>query len=229
MKKKINIIKAYYILNMKMLLREKISFIWSIVLPAVMIVMYQENGYTEMDMRYYYAYIIFSSYLFGVGLHSIQVRQSGSLKVFFSIREARYEFFIANILTQITYSCICVSILNVIITILYKLNFLILCGEMLIMIIGAIPIAFASCVLSLIKNVRYGNINTVATICVMIFLFLIKMPFWWNIFNPLYLTSNILLIHSWRDFGIYILISTAAIFMGIMSIRHYSVISGEVR
>lgn len=229
MKKKINIIKAYYILNMKMLVREKLSFIWSIVLPAVMIIMSGASGYTEIDMRYYYAYILFSSYLFGVGLHSIRVRQNGSLKVFFSIREARYEFFTANILTQITYSCICISILNVIVTILYRLNFVTLCGEMLVMVIGGLPIAFASCALSLIKNVHYGNINTIATICVTICLFLIGRPYWWNMFNPLYLTSNILLIDSWMELGIYGLVSAVAVFVGIRSVRQYTVMSGEVR
>lgn len=224
-----NIVKAYYILNMKMLLKEKLSFIWSIILPAVMIVLYQQNGYTELDMRYYYAYIIFSSYVFGVGVHSVEVRQNGSLKVFFSIREAKYPFFIANILTQVTFSTICICILNIMVVLLYRLNFLVLSIEMIIMLLGALPIAFASCGLSLIKNIHYGNINTIATILITICLFLVGRQSKWNILNPLYLTSNILLIQSWKSVGVYLAISIGAILLGIFSIQNYTVMSCEVR
>lgn len=224
-----NVIKAYYILYIKILTKAKLTYVWSIILPAVMIIMSRSYGYTELDMRFYYAYIIFTSYLFGVGLHIIEVRQGGGLKVFFSIREARYEFFIAMVLTQITYSITCICILNLMVVLLYKLNFLILSLEMVIMVLGALPAAFASCALSLFKKIRYENANTLATILIMICAFSVGSPSKWNILNPLYLTSNIILINSWKNLIAYISVSAAAILLGLISIRNYSVMSYEVR
>ncbi len=137
-----NIVKAYYILNMKMLIKDKLSFIWAIFLPSTLFIFNTKEFYDVIDMRFYWAYIIFSAYVFGVGLHSLNLKEQGTLKTYFSIRESRVELFVANILTQITFSFISIFFFNLFSYLTIKTDIWLMLIYSIILIFAAIPVAF---------------------------------------------------------------------------------------
>ena len=60
-----NRILAYVILNTKSLLKDKIPFIWSIMLPLIMFIFnINEIVYTE-DLVFWWVYMVLCSYIYG--------------------------------------------------------------------------------------------------------------------------------------------------------------------
>lgn len=224
-----DIVKGYYVLNMKMLLKDKISFIWSIFLPSS-IFMFNRNIFNDvLDMRFYWGYIIFSSYVFGVGLHSLRLKEQGTLKTYFSIKESRFEFFIANVLTQITFTFIAIFFFNLFCSLLVKLNIVKMIIYSIILIIASLPVAFVFFWITIIKNIHYNSINTIVTIMTTVFMFMAQIDTKINYINPLIYISNILLIDSKKNIVEYITISILCVVVGVYSIKNYSIISNEVR
>lgn len=224
-----NVIKAYYKLNMKMLFKDKLAFIWSIFLPSIFLILNKDTIKGILDMRYFWSYVIFSSYVFGVGLHSLIQKEEGTLKTYFSIKESRIEFFIANVLTQITFCFISIFLFNLFGTMLFKMNFLLMVIYSFILIILSIPVAFLFFNITLIKNIHVNSLNTFLTIITMIFLFIMNIDTIFNLINPLLYISNILVIDSFNEILLYVGISITCVISGLYSIKSYSVISNEKR
>lgn len=223
------VIKAYYILNIKLLLKDKLSFIWALLLPAIFL--YSNRGSIQdiLDLRFWWSYIIFSSYLFGIGIHMLRHKESGTLKTFFSIKEARIEFFIANLLTQITFSMICICLLNILSCFLFSFDFIKLSMSSFKLIWMSVPMAFFTTIITNIRKVHVNTVNTLLTMASFIFIFLLSLKTNLNKFNPLLLLSNTIILKSIREYLLYAFISIIFIVIGIFSIKKYSVISNETR
>ena len=68
-----NQVLAFVEVNMKLLVKDKLSFIWSIVLPTVMLLTNRGNVRGYEDLRFWWVYIIVSSFLFGIGIYALQL------------------------------------------------------------------------------------------------------------------------------------------------------------
>lgn len=224
-----NVVKAYYKLNMKMLFKDKLAFIWSVFLPSIFLILNKDTIKSILDMRYFWSYVIFSSYVFGVGLHSLIQKEEGTLKTYFSIKESRIEFFIANVLTQMTFCFISILLFNIFAMIIFKMKLILMIIYSLILIVLSIPLTFLFFNITLIKNIHVNSLNTFLTIITMIFLFIMHNDTIVNLINPLIYISNILVLDSVNEILLYIGISIICVISGLYSIKNYSVISNEKR
>ncbi|MBU5334725.1 hypothetical protein KQI61_21410 [Anaerocolumna aminovalerica] len=223
------VIKAYYILNIKLLSKDKLSFIWALLLPTIFVYSNKGNIQDILELRFWWSYIIFSSYLFGIGIHMLRHKESGTLKTFFSIKEARIPFFIANLLTQITFSIICICLLNILSCFIFSFDFIKLSINSIKLIWMSIPTAFLTAIITIIKKVHVNTVSTLAAMVSFIFLFLLSFKTNLNIFNPLLFLSNTIMLKGIREYLLYAVVSIIFIVIGIVSIKKYSVISNETR
>lgn len=224
-----NIIKAYFILNVKMLAKDKLSLLWSVLLPTFFVITNKLNVTNLLDLRYYWAYIIFNSYVFGIGLHALRQKEYGTLKTFFSIKFSKWEFFWASLLTQIIFIEVSLIIFNFFIFLFSGLNFIKMIILSNILLILMIPIAFFFFNITLFNKIHVNSLSSVLMILISLFLFIMGIDTHLNIINPLFYTSNLLIMETFNEKLIYILISITCILTGCYSIHNYSVLSNEVR
>ncbi|MCI9351592.1 MAG: hypothetical protein HFE54_06575, partial [Turicibacter sp.] len=179
-------------------------------------------------LRFYWAYIIFSAYVFGIGLHALHLKEQGCLKTYFSIKPTRLAFFIANLLTQMTFSFVTLLIFNFLGAQVLNVNVLPLIGASTLLMIGGIPLAFLFYGLTLFKRVHYQSLNTLMVIVTSFCL--LGQSVWgrMGILNPLNYLAMILEMKG-KPFVGYFLMSFAFIAIGCYSIKKFSVMSNEVR
>ena len=97
-------ILAYTILNMKSLLKDKISFIWAILLPMVMFLLNFQNIENEKDFIPWWVYMVLCSFVYGIGVYTLELKETGCLRTIFSIHYSPIAFFLGNLTTQIIFS-----------------------------------------------------------------------------------------------------------------------------
>ncbi|NGP46447.1 hypothetical protein G4V62_16380 [Bacillaceae bacterium SIJ1] len=73
-----HIIKAYYLLNIKMFAKELVTLLSSLLLPSLFLLMNQESIYSTDDLRFYWAFILLTSYAYGVGIHAVRLKNEGA-------------------------------------------------------------------------------------------------------------------------------------------------------
>ena len=75
----LNSILAYVTFNIKALLKNKISFVWSVALPLVMFWIDKDAISSEVELIYWWVYMVLCSYIYGIGLYALELRETGSL------------------------------------------------------------------------------------------------------------------------------------------------------
>lgn len=224
-----SIVKAYYKLNIIMLMKEPIPLIWSVALPAIFLFINLGVIQSESDLSFFWSYIILSTYIIGVGVHAVRLRESGSLKTYFSIKESRFPFFYATVLFQITFNFISITIINILATFLIGLHFLDLFIMSSILIILALPLCYFSFLFTLFKNISVNTLSTIVSIILFLSLILMPSNHVVNQVNPLYLLSSLASVQSFEVYVYYFIMSVVLITVGLFSIKKYSVFSDERR
>lgn len=222
-------VKAYTVFNSKMLMKDKIPLLWAIALPGITFFMNYRNVTNEWGLAYWWVYIVFCSYIYGVGVYSLELKESGSLKTIFSINNSPWAFFLGNVLTQIIFSFISVNVLNLIVVILLRLSFFRLFLYSSITIIACLPIAFFSYNLTLIRKVHANTINSIFTMIIFGLFILLNTNTNLNKYNPLSSISNVLIEHKNVDVFKYVIISIFLVFISMYSIAKFEPISNERR
>lgn len=146
------IIIANLKLNLKVLLLDKLPFLWSVLFPVIYLFINKESIHGYLVLRYFWSYIILTSYVFGVGVALLSTRESGFLKFAFSLAYTPNKYLIAQVFTQYIYTFVCFVIFNLIATILFGYNFLLLMLYSVWLMLLLSPIAFLSYGLLLIKK-----------------------------------------------------------------------------
>ena len=183
---------AFFVLNVKMLKKDKLKMIWSLTMPAFFLIINCDKVVEMTDMRFGWTYIIISSYIYGIGIHSLTEKEAGTLKTAFSISGKAYTFFFANLFTQIVYSFVCLFLFNLVSTILYGFSFFYMNLYSVLYLILFIPIAFFCYNITLIRNVHVNSLSVFVNI-VFIMLFLsIGVNRTLDKFNPFIYFSNLL-------------------------------------
>lgn len=224
-----NVIKSYYILNIKMLIKEKVAFLWALVLPSVFLLINLNNITQIEDLRFFWAYMIVTSYVFGIGLQAVRLRNFGMLKTYFSIKEAKLEFFLACLLTQLVFNTISLVLFNATASLLLNFSFIELTQLALKMMVMSIPMSFLTFSFVLFKRVRYETMNTIASMCLFLFLLLSFYSFNINYINPIIILGNLISIQEPTEYIFYFFISLVLISIGLVSSKKYSVYSEEQR
>lgn len=178
-------------LNLRLLIKDKISLLWGIVLPTVMLLINIRNFQQESDLVYWWVYIVFTAYLYGVGLHALNEKDSGILAFIFSIKWISFQYFLGCLYTQIIFAAGCIAIFNIIASLLLGFNFFTLCMYGFLSLIICIPVAFFSYNFTYIKGLYSSSINSICN--VLVFAMFISMGYStiFNQFNPLFHLSQV--------------------------------------
>lgn len=226
-----NAIKAYFRLNLKVLLNDKISFIWSIIFPIGFILSGLYSLDEPIQMAGYYAYIIFYAYVIQLALECLYVKNSGYLKVYFSIKETKLEFFMSHLLSQVIFSFISILAVNLVTTVLYRLNFVQMMKYGVVMIITGIPVAFLFFAITLIKGISYKTLATIMNIALAFFALVAPKTFESpiNFINPLVYMCCVVWINNVKGVLIYSAVAAICVAIGLFCISRYSAKSNEVR
>lgn len=220
---------AYYKYNIKVLLQDKLPLIWSIVVPSIFLFFNKNSIQTELDLRFWWAYIIITSYLYGIGLYSMTMKESGTLKTLFSICYQPFSFFYGNLLTQITYCIFCLSLFDIGAILYLKLSWLTVLSYSLIYIIILIPVAFFSMLFTLFKKIHVNSLSSLTNIILMVFFFSMNIDGPISKINIILYFANIIMLESPKEFILYLIICGLMILCGLVSIIHFSVIPIERR
>lgn len=219
---------AYYIINIKSLLIDKLSFVWSITLPLIMYFINSGNIDNMQDLSYYWCYMIISSYVFGLGIYAVEMRESGCLRTIFSINKSKVAYIIGNIATQLSYMLICVSVFNIVISINSNYGFLEMEKYCSLLIILCFPIGIGSYFVSVLHIFYISSIKTLMTILLFFLLILSNCEYQVNKFNLLYIIPKIL--YGNINYGMrYVVICILLLLAGAIGIYDFGAISKEKR
>ena len=73
---------------------------------------------SEIELIYWWVYMVLCSYIYGIGLYALELRESGSLRTIFSDTAFLLEFFfLGNLLTQILFCIISIGIFDIVVII----------------------------------------------------------------------------------------------------------------
>ena len=165
-----NQIKSYFYLYVKIILSDKVPFLWTIGLPLLIGFMYGPKGddtfgrtefFTFISL--FWVYIILSTYLNGIGLQLARMREQGLMKTYIMISGNKYTFVFAVILAQIMFAGISLLVFTSIMTLYYGyFSIVILLVPILILLIS-IPFAIASAAVTLLPA-KISSMTTLANI-----------------------------------------------------------------
>ncbi|WP_128896744.1 hypothetical protein [Longirhabdus pacifica] len=109
---------AFFIINLKMILLEKVVYLWTIILPVVLAIG-QSAFLKEVEpvffLHWFWVYIMISSFLNGVGLQLAELKEYGLLKTFTLVAGSKLYAIWGLIASQIVYSMISLSVFNIIV------------------------------------------------------------------------------------------------------------------
>ncbi|PLS45472.1 hypothetical protein CYV25_06935 [Carnobacterium maltaromaticum] len=222
-------VTSYAIFNIKMLLKDKISLLWSITLPLITFFMNHSNVTSEWDMIFWWVYIIICAYVYGIGIYALHLKEYGSLKTIFSINNSPWCFFLGNLLTQIIFSFICVNFLNLVVVMLLPLSFLKLLLYSTVSIIICIPFAFLGYNLTLLKKVHSNTVQSIFTMAIFGLFVLLNPDNSFNKYNPLYAVANIILKNDRAGNTIYFISSVLIILVSLYAVIKFEPTSNERR
>ena len=223
------VVKSYALFNIKMLIKDKISLLWSFMLPGITLLMNYKNLTNEWELSYWWVYIIVCSYIYGVGVYALQLKEYGSLKTLFSINNSPWAFFLGNLLTQIIFCIISVNLLNVFVIIILPFSFLKLFLYSSIAIIVCLPVAFIGYNLTLVKKIHADTINTVFSMLIFGSFMLLNTNSELNNYNPLAILSHVLINGNNGVFFKYAVLSVILSLVSMYSIVNFQPISNERR
>lgn len=217
-------------LNMTILLKDKLSFFWSIALPIIILFLNANNIKTEFDLVFWWIYMFINSFIFGVGLYALSERDTGYLSIIFSIKWIPLEFFFGSLMTQIFYNILCFIIFNLLASIIFKFSFLYLCFLSTVSLIMTIPVAFLGYNLTYIKNAHSSTLNSISSIFIFLLFILLGIDNDINKYNPLVIIADSIFKILNKEMPMtYILISIFLIILSVPSIIYFKPLSTERR
>lgn len=205
---------GYFILNLKMLLFEKVAFVWSVIFPLFIALVMQRNILDSTNheqefiqyMFWFWAFIIISTFLNGVGLQTARLKENGLLKTYTLIAGSKYPIIFGMVMTQVAFAMLSLVLFTTILTLIYDVFSVQLLILMAIIVVVSIPLAFATLIIALLP-VQVSSISTILNILMYpIFLVAInvhvKQAEFLEMFNPFKLIYEFSLnISSW--FGLF--------------------------
>lgn len=181
---------------MKSLLKDKIPFVWSVLLPVVMYCINRNQIDNEKDLTYWWVYMVLCAYIYGVGLYALELRESGCLRTIFSIDNSSFVFFMGNLVTQIVFSIVSVELFNLMVYVDKQFSFFNMLRYSSLIILLCIPVAFAGYGFTLVKKIHVNTVNTVFSILLLGMFMLLGTDSWLNAYNPMCYMVKLLLLRQ---------------------------------
>lgn len=217
-------------LNISLLLKDKLSFFWSLGLPSIMLFFNGSNITTVYDLTYWWIYIVFNAFVYGVGLFALNEKDTGALSIIFSIKWIPVKFFFGLLLTQIIYSIVCLTMFNLIPALFFNLNYIHLTVLSLITIIVVLPVAFIGYNITYLRNLYSSTVSSICNMVIFLFFVLIGIDTPVNYINPFIIIGDVMNDLISGDFPVsYFLICIILIIVSIPSIIFFKPLSRESR
>lgn len=217
-------------LNILLLLKDKVSLVWSLLLPTIMLFINSKEITSINNLSYWWIYIVFNSFIYGVGVFALQEKDSGALSIIFSIKWIPKQFFFGLLLTQILYSLFCLALFNIIPVVMFNFNYIELMFFSLLAILITIPVAFVGYNTTYFKNLYASTISSICNILVFLCFIIINVRTPFNFINSFLIIGNEL--GNFMDGKInliYIIISLLLIVISLPSIIYFKPLSNESR
>lgn len=225
----LNSILAYVTFNIKALLKNKISFVWSIALPLVMFWIDKDAISSEVELIYWWVYMVLCSYIYGIGLYALELRESGSLRTIFSIQRSSWSFFLGNLLTQILFCIISIGIFDIVVIIAKGFSITHILFYSIYTILVCIPFAFLSYVVTLLPSVHADTIRTIFFVVIFGMFMLLSTDLTINRYNPMFYISQMLMQKTMNNLILYSIVSLVSIALGMLGIIKFEPGSNERR
>lgn len=222
-------ILAYTILNMKSLLKDKIPFVWSILLPMVMFMMNFHNIKTEKDLTPWWVYMSLCSFIYGIGVYALELKESGCLRTIFSISYSPTAFFLGNLVTQIIFSVISIYLFDIVVGIFKQFSIPHLMVYSFETIVLCIPFAFLGYGVTLLKKLHVNSIRTIFTIVMFGMFLMVGRDTKLNMYHPFYCVSNLVISYSTKKLSVYCIFAVISFVLGGISILRFDPNSNERR
>jgi len=224
-----NIIIAHVKLNMKVLRLDILPFIWSLVFPALFLLVNKDMLRQPLDLRYFWVYIIITAYIFGVGVSLLTSREAGFLKFAFALTNEPLKFLAAQIITQYIYILTYLTVFNLFAIGLLQVNFFSLMLHAFCLMLLLTPVALLSYGLLLIKRQSVGSVNTIINI--ILFILFLSMPYVdvYYAYHPFIFLADLLVFTSAYQVMIYGLVLVLSLLLMLYTTKHLDITSIERR
>lgn len=221
---------AFVKMNLLILMKNKLSFVWSIMLPAIIFFINRDNITSVNDIVYWLVFIVINIFLYGVGLQALEEKDSGILSIIFSINWIPFEYFTGLLLTQIIYSIVVTAIFGLVPMAILGFNYGVLLLLSLLTIIVSIPIAFLSYNVTFLKSLHSKTVTSILNIISFLFFITLGIDSPINIINPyIVIGRQVNSIMQGKIDIVYLLVSILIIILSLPSIIYFRPLSKEGR
>ncbi|WP_278902582.1 hypothetical protein [Dolosigranulum pigrum] len=221
---------AFVKMNLLILMKNKLSFAWSIMLPTIIFFINRDNITSVNDIVYWLVFIIINIFLYGVGLQALEEKDSGVLSIIFSINWIPFEYFTGLLLTQIIYSIVVTAIFGLVPMAILGFNYGVLLLLSLLTIIVSIPIAFLSYNVTFLKSLHSKTVTSILNIISFLFFITLGIDSPINIINPyIVIGRQVNSIMQGKIDIVYLLVSILIIILSLPSIIYFRPLSKEGR
>lgn len=221
---------AFVKMNLLILMKNKLSFAWSIMLPTIIFFINRDNITSVNDIVYWLVFIVINIFLYGVGLQALEEKDSGVLSIIFSINWIPFEYFTGLLLTQIIYSIVVTAIFGLVPMAILGFNYGVLLLLSLLTIIVSIPIAFLSFNVTLLKSLHSKTVTSILNIISFLFFITLGIDSPINIINPyIVIGRQVNSIMQGKIDIVYLLVSILIIILSLPSIIYFRPLSKEGR
>ncbi|QTJ49608.1 hypothetical protein FE331_02715 [Dolosigranulum pigrum] len=221
---------AFVKMNLLILMKNKLSFAWSIMLPTIIFFINRDNITSVNDIVYWLVFIVINIFLYGVGLQALEEKDSGVLSIIFSINWIPFEYFTGLLLTQIIYSIMVTTIFGLVPMAILGFNYGVLLLLSLLTIIVSIPIAFLSYNVTFLKSLHSKTVTSILNIISFLFFITLGIDSPINIINPyIVIGRQVNTIMQGKIDIVYLLVSILIIMLSLPSIIYFRPLSKEGR
>lgn len=221
---------AFVKMNLLILMKNKLSFAWSIMLPTIIFFINRDNITSVNDIVYWLVFIVINIFLYGVGLQALEEKDSGVLSIIFSINWIPFEYFTGLLLTQIIYSIVVTAIFGLVPMAILGFNYGVLLLLSLLTIIVSIPIAFLSYNVTFLKSLHSKTVTSILNIISFLFFITLGIDSPINIINPyIVIGRQVNSIMPGKIDIVYLLVSILIIMLSLPSIIYFRPLSKEGR
>ena len=221
---------AFVKMNLLILMKNKLSFVWSIMLPTIIFFINRDNITSINDIVYWLVFIVINIFLYGVGLQALEEKDSGVLSIIFSINWIPFEYFTGLLLTQIIYSIVVTTIFGLVPMAILGFNYGVLLLLSLLTIIVSIPIAFLSYNVTFLKSLHSKTVTSILNIISFLFFITLGIDSPINIINPyIVIGRQVNTIMQGKIDIVYLLVSILIIMLSLPSIIYFRPLSKEGR
>lgn len=221
---------AFVKMNLLILMKNKLSFAWSIMLPTIIFFINRDNITSVNDIVYWLVFIVINIFLYGVGLQALEEKDSGVLSIIFSINWIPFEYFTGLLLTQIIYSIVVTAIFGLVPMAILGFNYGVLLLLSLLTIIVSIPIAFLSYNVTFLKSLHSKTVTSILNIISFLFFITLGIDSPINIINPyIVIGRQVNSIMQGKIDIVYLLVSILIIMLSLPSIIYFRPLSKEGR